>query len=55
MRMAHPGCENDCGGYGYNSSGKYINGWAGKCGDGGRQNASWFYFHSSATLTSFSA
>ncbi|VDK37612.1 unnamed protein product, partial [Anisakis simplex] len=40
--MTHAGCGNHCGGYGYNSSGKYSSGWSGNCGDGGRPNAAWY-------------
>ncbi|MCP9259802.1 E3 ubiquitin-protein ligase rpm-1 [Dirofilaria immitis] len=42
MRMAHPGCGKYSGGQGYNSSGKYTNGWSGNCGDGGRPSAVWY-------------
>ncbi|VDK87337.1 unnamed protein product, partial [Litomosoides sigmodontis] len=42
MRAAHPGCGRYSGGQGYNSSGKYTNGWSGNCGDGGRPTAVWY-------------
>uniref|UniRef100_A0A1I7X510 Fibrinogen C-terminal domain-containing protein n=1 Tax=Heterorhabditis bacteriophora TaxID=37862 RepID=A0A1I7X510_HETBA len=29
-------------GYGYNSSGKFITGWSGDCGSGGRANSTWY-------------
>lgn len=41
MRTAHPGCGKYSDGQGYNSSGKYTNGWSGNCGDGGRPSAVW--------------
>ena len=42
MRQAHPGCGKHASGKGYNSSGKFGGGWAGKCGEGGIGECSWY-------------
>ncbi|CAD5120813.1 DgyrCDS9371 [Dimorphilus gyrociliatus] len=42
MRQEHPGCGKPCGGFGFNSSGVYCNGWSGSCGEGGSGGSTWY-------------
>lgn len=42
MRQEHPGCGKACGGFGFNSSGIYCNGWSGSCGEGGTGGSTWY-------------
>ena len=44
MKMTHAGCGNSAGGKGYNSSGVWLGGWAGDCGDAGSPSSSWYLF-----------
>ncbi|TKR87164.1 hypothetical protein L596_011612 [Steinernema carpocapsae] len=42
MRIAHPGCGGSSGGHGFNSFGKYTNGWSGTCGYGGTAGTTFY-------------
>ncbi|KAK0411800.1 hypothetical protein QR680_005853 [Steinernema hermaphroditum] len=42
MKMAHPGCGGPSGGHGFNSFGKYSNGWSGVCGYGGTPGTTFY-------------
>ena len=42
MRQSHPGCRKNASGNGYNSSGIFMSGWHGICGDGGIGGCSWY-------------